>query len=158
MNKIEIGMLTKPQGLKGEFRVKHKMEAIKVFFDLKQVEINRVTYDVLKVVDRGGFFILKTKQLTDINQIEPLRTAKVYAYVSEEVANDVNHNLGYKVVADGVELGTIVDVNNYGSTDVYFLGNGQSFAAIPNLIERIDDENKVMYVDSNLIKEVILWK
>jgi hypothetical protein len=26
------------------------------------------------------------------------------------------------------------------------------------LIERIDDENKVMYVDSNLIKEVILWK
>lgn len=112
MNKIEIGMLTKPQGLKGEFRVKHKMEAIKVFFDLKQVEINRVTYDVLKVVDRGGFFILKTKQLTDINQIEPLRTAKVYAYVSEEVANDVNHNLGYKVVADGVELGTIVDLQD----------------------------------------------
>lgn len=156
MKKIEIGMLTKPQGLKGEFRVKHNMEAIKVFYDLDQVEINGIICDVVSVVDRGGFFVLKTKQFTDINQIEPLRTAKVYTYVTEEVANDVNHNVGYKVVADGKEIGTINDVNNYGSTDVYFLSNGQSFASIPNLIESIDDENKVMYVNAKVLEEVIL--
>ena len=69
MNKIEIGMLTKPQGLKGEFRVKHKPSALQLFFDLDQVEINGKTYNVLKVTDRGGFFILKTKEITSIDQV-----------------------------------------------------------------------------------------
>lgn len=158
MKKIKIGMLTKPQGLKGEFRVKHNMEAIPVFYDLDQVEINGKMYDVLKVTDRGGFFILKTAQLTDINQVEPLRTSSVFAYVTEEVANEVNNNVGYTVIASGNTVGEIIGANNYGSVDVYSLSDGRSFPCVPNLIENIDNDKKIVYVNAEILEGVIVWK
>lgn len=156
MEKIKIGMLTKPQGLKGEFRVKHNVETAQVFYDLKQIEINNSMYDVLKVTGRGGFFILKTKQLTDINQVEPLRASVVYAYVTEEVANNVNNNVGYSVIANSEVIGEIVDVNNYGATDVYTLSDGRSFACVPDLIENVDDNKKIVYVNAEIFEGVVV--
>ena len=35
MKQIELGTLTKPQGLKGEFRIKHKIDSFQLFKDLK---------------------------------------------------------------------------------------------------------------------------
>lgn len=156
MNKIEIGMLTKPQGLKGEFRVKHNPSALQLFFGLQQIEINEQPYTVLNVTDRGGFFILKTKEITSIDQVELLRTAKVYTYISDEEAIEVNHNVGYRVFKGNQELGTVMEVNNYGSTDVYFLGNGQSFAVVPGLFLDVDDANQTIKVDAKLIEEVLV--
>ena len=158
MNKIEIGMLTKPQGLKGEFRVKHKPSALQLFFDLDQVEINGKTYNVLKVTDRGGFFILKTKEITSIDQVELMRTAKVYTYITDEEAIEVNHNVGYRVQVNGEEIGTVMEVNNYGATDVYMLGTGKSFAVVPGLFINVDDENQIIEVDAKILEEVLVWK
>jgi 16S rRNA processing protein RimM len=156
MNKIEIGMLTKPQGLKGEFRVKHKPSALQLFFDLDQVEINGKTYNVLKVTDRGGFFILKTKEITSIDQVELMRTAKVYTYITDEEAIEVNHNVGYRVQVNGKEIGTVMEVNNYGATDVYMLGTGKSFAVVPGLFINVDDENQIIEVDAKILEEVLV--
>ena len=156
MNKIEIGMLTKPQGLKGEFRVKHKPSALQLFFDLDQVEINGKTYNVLKVTDRGGFFILKTKEITSIDQVELMRTAKVYTYITDEEAIEVNHNVGYRVQVNGEEIGTVMEVNNYGATDVYMLGTGKSFAVVPGLFINVDDENQIIEVDAKILEEVLV--
>ena len=158
MNKIEIGMLTKPQGLKGEFRVKHKPSALQLFFDLDQVEINGKTYNVLKVTDRGGFFILKTKEITSIDQVELMRTAKVYTYITDEEAIEVNHNVGYRVQVNGEEIGTVMEVNNYGATDVYMLGTGKSFAVVPGLFINVDDQNQIIEVDAKILEEVLVWK
>ena len=158
MNKIEIGMLTKPQGLKGEFRVKHKPSALQLFFDLDQVEINGKTYNVLKVIDRGGFFILKTKEITSIDQVELMRTAKVYTYITDEEAIEVNHNVGYRVQVNGEEIGTVMEVNNYGATDVYMLGTGKSFAVVPGLFLNVDDQNQIIEVDAKILEEVLVWK
>lgn len=158
MVKIEIGTITKPQGLKGEFRVKHYPETLKVFSKLKQIEFGGKTYSVLKVVDRGGFFVITTKELTSIEQVESLRNLTVYAYVSNELARDVNNNVGYTVVANNEVVGIVVDVKNYGATDVYFLDNERTFACVPNLIEKIDDENKTVFVNESVLQEVIVWK
>ena len=158
MNKIEIGMLTKPQGLKGEFRVKHKPSALQLFFDLDQVEINGKTYNVLKVTDRGGFFIIKTKEITSIDQVELMRTAKVYTYITDEEAIEVNHNVGYRVQVNGEEIGTVMEVNNYGATDVYMLGTGKSFAVVPGLFLNVDDQNQIIEVDAKILEEVLVWK
>ena len=158
MNKIEIGMLTKPQGLKGEFRVKHKPSALQLFFDLDQVEINGKTYNVLKVTDRGGFFILKTKEITSIDQVELMRTAKVYTYITDEEAIEVNHNVGSRVQVNGEEIGTVMEVNNYGATDVYMLGTGKSFAVVPGLFLNVDDQNQIIEVDAKILEEVLVWK
>ena len=156
MKQIELGTLTKPQGLKGEFRVKHNIDSFQLFKDLKNIVIGKNQYTVLSTTDRGGFFVVKTKELTDINQVESLRGQKVYTFVDEHTANIINNNLGYQIVVNLEVVGAIVAVNNFGSTDIYTLDNGKTIAVVPNLIISVDDDKKIVKVDGNILSEVMV--
>lgn len=158
MKQIELGTLTKPQGLKGEFRIKHNIDSFQLFKDLKNIVIGKNQYTVLSTTDRGGFFVVKTKELTDINQVESLRGQKVYTFVDEHTANIINNNLGYQIVVNSETVGTIVAVDNFGSTDIYTLDNGKTIAVVPNLIISVDDDKKIVKVDGNILSEVMVWK
>ncbi len=156
MKQIELGTLTKPQGLKGEFRIKHNIDSFQLFKDLKNIVIGKNQYTVLSTTDRGGFFGVKTKELTDINQVESLRGQKVYTFVDEHTANIINNNLGYQIVVNSETVGTIVAVDNFGSTDIYTLDNGKTIAVVPNLIISVDDDKKIVKVDGNILSEVMV--
>ena len=156
MKQLELGTLTKPQGLKGEFRVKHNIDSFQLFKDLKNIVIGKNQYTVLSTTDRGGFFVVKTKELTDINQVESLRGQKVYTFVDEHTANIINNNLGYQIVVNSETVGTIVAVDNFGSTDIYTLDNGKTIAVVPNLIISVDDDKKIVKVDGNILSEVMV--
>lgn len=156
MKQIELGTLTKPQGLKGEFRIKHNIDSFQLFKDLKNIVIGKNQYTVLSTTDRGGFFVVKTKELTDINQVESLRGQKVYTFVDEHTANIINNNLGYQIVVNLEVVGTIVAVDNFGSTDIYTLDNGKTIAVVPNLIISVDDDKKIVEVDGNILSEVMV--
>lgn len=156
MKQIELGTLTKPQGLKGEFRIKHNIDSFQLFKDLKNITIGKNQYTVLSTTDRGGFFVVKTKELTDINQVESLRGQKVYTFVDEHTANIINNNLGYQIVVNLEVVGTIVAVDNFGSTDIYTLDNGKTIAVVPNLIISVDDDKKIVKVDGNILSEVMV--
>lgn len=158
MKQIELGTLTKPQGLKGEFRIKHNIDSFQLFKDLKNIVIGKNQYTVLSTTDRGGFFVVKTKELTDINQVESLRGQKVYTFVDEHTANIINNNLGYQIVVNSEVVGTIVAVDNFGSTDIYTLDNDKTIAVVPNLIISVDDDKKNVAVDGNILSEVMVWK
>lgn len=156
MKQIELGTLTKPQGLKGEFRIKHNIDSFQLFKDLKNITIGKNQYTVLSTTDRGGFFVVKTKELTDINQVESLRGQKVFTFVDEHTANIINNNLGYQIVVNLEVVGTIVAVDNFGSTDIYTLDNGKTIAVVPNLIISVDDDKKIVKVDGNILSEVMV--
>jgi len=158
MKQIELGTLTKPQGLKGEFRIKHNIDSFQLFKDLKNITIGKNQYTVLSTTDRGGFFVVKTKELTDINQVESLRGQKVFTFVDEHTANIINNNLGYQIVVNSEVVGTIVAVDNFGSTDIYTLDNDKTIAVVPNLIISVDDDKKIVEVDGNILSEVMVWK
>ena len=87
-----------------------------------------------------------------------MRGATVYTYITDEEAIDVNHNVGYKVFAGNTEVGTVMEVNNYGSTDVYTLTNGISFPFVPGLFIDVNDTEQTITVDENMFNEVKLWK
>lgn len=156
MKQIELGTLTKPQGLKGEFRIKHNIDSFQLFKDLKNIIIGKNQYTVLSTTDRGGFFVIKTKELTDINQVESLRGQKVYTFVDEHTANIINNNLGYQIVDNSEVVGTIVAVDNFGSTDIYTLDNDKTIAVVPNLIISVDDDKKIVEVDGDILSEVMV--
>lgn len=156
MKQIELGTLTKPQGLKGEFRIKHNIDSFQLFKDLKNIVIGKNQYTVLSTTDRGGFFVVKTKELTDINQVESLRGQKVYTFVDDHTANIINNNLGYQIVVNSEVVGTIVAVDNFGSTDIYTLDNDKTIAVVPNLIISVDDDKKIVKVDGNILSEVMV--
>ena len=156
MKQIELGTLTKPQGLKGEFRIKHNIDSFQLFKDLKNIVIGKNQYTVLSTTDRGGFFVVKTKELTDINQVESLRGQKVYTFVDEHTANIINNNLGYQIVVNLEVVGAIVAVDNFGSTDIYTLDNVKTIAVVPNLNISVDDDKKIVKVDGNILSEVMV--
>ncbi len=156
MKQIELGTLTKPQGLKGEFRIKHNIDSFQLFKDLKNIVIGKNQYTVLSTTDRGGFFVVKTKELTDINQVESLRGQKVYTFVDDHTANIINNNLGYQIVVNSEVVGTIVAVDNFGSTDIYTLDNDKTIAVVPNLIISVDDDKKIVEVDGDILSEVMV--
>lgn len=158
MTKIEIGFVTKPQGLKGEFRIKPSENVFKILSSLSKLEINGKQLSVVKVTNKIGYFIFKVKELTTIDEVEVLRNKPVFAFVSETDAKQFQNFAGYKVLSNGKEVGVVEEVKNFGATDVYFLTNGKSFPLVPNLVLNVFDEKEEIVVDSKILEEVILWK
>ena len=79
----EIGVITKPQGLKGHFRVRQNYSNFYILSKVKVVVIQNKEYEVEKVTDRGEFFIFKVKGIEQIEAAEALRNEKIYSKVEE---------------------------------------------------------------------------
>ena len=80
MNKIEIGAVAKPQGIKGELKIRLFADDFNSVKNISQVEINSVIYKVenfRKISDEEG--ILKLATVDDRNFVETLRRCVVFA-------------------------------------------------------------------------------
>ena len=69
MNHIYFGVVTKAQGLRGEFRVKNDISVL-ALKNIKKILIDNTEYSLSKVIDRQTFVVLKVDELNDINQVE----------------------------------------------------------------------------------------
>ena len=165
MEYIEIGIITKPQALKGQFRVKPTNYNL---FDLKDVEVVTIKgkeYNVEKVILRESFAIFKLEGLDDISQVENLRNVPIY--VQEEVCDELSDDeyyiedlLGSKVVDKmDVEIGEITEIKNYGSASVFTVSKCDGEVMFPharNVILSFDSENKIVVVDRKVFEEISL--
>ena len=162
---IEIGIITKPQALKGQFRVK----PTKILFDdmkeLEEVIIKGKTYNVEKVIIRDGFAIMQVEGITDINQVEPLRNTPVYIedVEEEELTDDeyyIDDMIGCVVVDDkGVTIGTVSEVKSYGGASEISVDTADGEIMFPharNVIKSLDVDNKKMIVDRKIFEEISL--
>ena len=154
MKNITFGTITKTQGLKGEFRVKANPEFLPYVANLKIVNILSENYHVKKVVDRGGFFVFSLQEFDNINQIEKFINLPISAEI-KDYEEKVNY-VGYTVIANNKTIGEVIEINNYGSADVATLKNGKMFAIAPNLIESVNDSEKLLIVNNNVLNEVMV--
>ena len=84
MNKLcEVGVITKPQGLKGHFRVRLNYSNFSMLSELKEVVIENYKYEIEKITHRDGFEIFKVKGIDNIDVVENLRNKIIYAEISE---------------------------------------------------------------------------
>lgn len=157
MENVRIGLITKTQGLKGDFRVKVDNKYLAKVSNLTTITILGSEYHVKKIVNRGGFCVFSLNEFNDINQIENLINKPIFATLEdpESLAEDY---VDYLVIANSCEVGVVEAVNNYGATDVITLTNGKMFAVSPNLIISVDETNKKIVVDANVLNEVLVWK
>ncbi len=157
MENVRIGLITKTQGLKGDFRVKVDNKYLAKVSNLTTVTILGFEYHVKKIVNRGGFCVFSLNEFNDINQIENLINKPIFATL-EEPESLAEYYVDYLVIANSCEVGVVEAVNNYGATDVITLTNGKMFAVSPNLIISVDEANKKIVVDANVLNEVLVWK
>lgn len=139
MQKRLIGKIIKPQGIKGELKIYPYTKNIEIFKNVKVVYLGQTESKtkVVKITPRLGFVYLTIENLTDRTEAEKYRGIKVY---TDESELETNSNLFF--VDDLIDcyvydennnfIGSVVDVENYGATDIIIiLGENKREYSLP---------------------------
>lgn len=167
MNYITIGVISKPQGIKGEVKVTPLTDDNSRFLSLKSVFIDGKNYDVRgsKVTPAGVF--LSLEGINDRNSAEEFRGKDIKVDRKDAVKLDDDRHfivdiIGCKVISDGVAFAQIKDVLQYGAADIYAAvssdGKKVMFPALKDVITDIDIENKTISICMSRFNEVAVYE
>ncbi len=163
MEKILIvGEVLKPQGIRGEIKVKPFTDSAEDFYAFKRVFLGGEEYRVFKVRTGGGAVFLTLRGVPDRNAAELLRGKEIS--VLREDAPELREGVYYiadllgsaVVTEEGENLGVLTDIRP-AATDIYTLekdGKEILFPAAEGVILRIDPEAKRIVVDRKRFGEV----
>ena len=152
-----IGQIVAPHGVRGDVRIYPDTDFPKRFLHMtygyvggKKYEIsgarlhkNVVLMKFVGVDDRNAAELLRGKELqVPREDLVPLQEGQHYVFdIIGMTAYDLEDNV----------LGTVTDVLKTGSNDVYVVtdenGKETLFAAIPDVVKSIDEEQKKMVLD-----------
>ena len=108
----KIGVVTKPQALKGQFRLKPSLLNMKAYKKMAMVRINNKEYDVEGVTLRDAFVIFKLQGIDTCEQAEALRNSEVFAEV--EIDTEEHFDLvDFRVIMNDTEIGVIRSIYNF---------------------------------------------
>ena len=157
---LEIGQIVNTFGIKGMVKVKPFTDDIRRFDELKTVYVekngNQTEYEVEEVKYHKNMVLIKFKGIDKVEQAEMLRNS--YLTVSRDSVEKLEEGRYYIVDLLGLEvytdeqilLGTLEDIFNTGSNDIYVVKDKQGkqilLPAIQDVIKQIDIENKKIIV------------
>ena len=161
-DKLNVAIVLKPQGIRGEVKVKALCDSAEDLKGLKRVFIDGVEYGVLGVRAQGETGYISLKGIFDRNAAEHLRGKDIFALRDDmpplpEDRCYIADWTGCAVVASsGEEIGEVVSVTP-ARTDIYTITTTKgevSFAAAEGVIEEIDVQSKKITVNEKRFKEV----
>lgn len=167
MDKITVGQIIKAFGIKGEVKVKPITDDVMRFKKLRLVYIGETPYKIIACRIAEGFVYLSFIGVSDRNMAEDLvgkmlEIDRINAIELEEGRYFIADMIGCKVIlSDGKNIGTIIDVAQYGAADVITVKDGDKvcrFPFIKKLNSSFDIENKVMNADANVFFEVCVYE
>ena len=157
---LEIGQIVNTFGIKGMVKVKPFTDDIRRFDELKTVYVeknsNQTEYEIEEVKYHKDMVLIKFKGIDKVEQAEMLRNS--YLTVSRDSVEKLEEGRYYIVDLLGLEvytdeqilLGTLDDIFNTGSNDIYVVKDKQGkqilLPAIQDVIKQIDIENKKIIV------------
>ena len=157
---LEIGQIVNTFGIKGMVKVKHFTDDIKRFDYLEKIYIEKNNtqkeYEIEEVKYHKDMVLIKFKGIDTVEQAELLRNA--YLTISRDSVEKLEEGRYYIVDMLGLEvytdeqvlLGTLDDIFNTGSNDIYVVKDKQGkqilLPAIQDVIKQIDMENRKMIV------------
>ena len=166
MERLTIGEVLKPQGIRGELKIKTFTdfpEDVKAF---GTVYIDEKPYKILSFrAGEGGFAYLGLRGVPDRNAAELLRGRKIEgdredAPELEEGRYYIADLLGAAVVTESGELlGTVKDIAPL-SSEVYTLekdGKQILFPAVKGVVKRVEIAEKRLIVDKKRFDEVAVY-
>ena len=159
MEKQLIGVVTKPQALKGQFRIKPSINNFKLFKKFSNVFIDNKEYRVESCSLRDAFVIVKLESIDTCEQAEMLRNKQVFAEMEIEVETHFDLN-NFDVIIDGENVGKIIEINNFGSKDILTI-SGKIKAMIPvidGLIKNIDESSLQVVINKNIFEQVAVYE
>lgn len=151
---IPVGKIIGAHGIKGQVKVysySGNLDSLRAARSviLKSPQGDSTEVALTRVTPNVGKIILGLKDFTDINQVLPLVGSEVCLLRSQLPEPEENEYywrdlIGLEVVtADGTLIGSLVDIFETGSNDVYVVCNGDREHLIPavaSVIDKIDLE------------------
>lgn len=160
-----VGIIVKPQGLKGEMRVKIKTDFPEKRFapDSSLSVFHPTIKGLLRVTvahsrPHKGVYIVKFHELNSIEQVDQLRGAEIKipiqeTYPLEEDEYYFHDIIGCEVVTtEGVTVGTVKDILQTGANDVWVVArdNGEKDLLLPyidDVIKRVSTTEKQIVIE-----------
>ncbi len=157
---LEVGQIVNTFGIKGMVKVMPFTDDIRRFDKLDKVYIeknkSKKEYKIEEVKYHKNMVLIKFEGIDKIEQAEELRNS--YLTVSRDSVEELEEGryyivdlLGLDVYTDEqVLLGTLDDIFNTGSNDIYVVKNKEGkqilLPAIEDVIKQVDLENKKIIV------------
>ncbi|MDE6585270.1 MAG: ribosome maturation factor RimM [Clostridia bacterium] len=161
-DKLTVATILKPQGIRGEVKVKVLCDGAEDLLDLKRVYIDGTEYAVMNVRGQGDFAFIALRGVFDRNAAELLRGKDIEALRGDmpELPDGTYYIAdltGCEVVTQtGEHIGEVTSVTP-ARTDIYTLSTPKgevSFAAAVGVIESVEVEAKRIVVNKKRFKEV----
>ena len=164
---LKIGLIVKPQGIRGELKVQPLTDDINRFKQLKEVIIDEKTYRVTACIIGGGTVFLSLSGICDRNTAETfrgkfLRVTRENAIPLEEGRYFIVDVIGCNVVTnDEVVVGNVLDVFT-ARTDIFTVkcvdGRIMRFPFLKDAVLNVDVQNKTITVDKKRLSEIACYE
>ena len=169
---LRVGTVLRPQGVKGELKIKPATDDVRRFEVLKRVFIRQsdgiyVEKQVFSGREREGFAFLQLAELNSPEQAEALRGCDLYVTRQDALPPGKGRYyivdlIGCEVVTDtGLTLGVLSDIRQAGGNDVYEVqnrgGKGLMFPAVKDVFVSVDvDAGRIVLAEKRL-REVAVF-
>ena len=166
MNRLIIGEVLKPQGIRGELKIKTFTDAPTDVKAFGTVYIDDTPYKILSFrVGPDGAAYVGLRGIPDRNAAELFRGKKLEG--AREDAPELEEGRYYIVdviglsceTEEGEVLGKVTDVSNL-ATDVYTIekaGKSILFPAVKGVVKKVDLTNKKLIVDKKIFDEIAVY-
>ena len=149
-DKILVGKIVAPQGIRGEVRVQTYSENPMDFqkFKVQSSRFSDKDFKFIRAIPNSTVIVAKISGFDDRNAAETLRGTDLYimrdalpALQSDEYYQ--SDLIGFDVVRNGVKIGTVDCFQNYGAGDIIELDNGDMVSFIG---ATVDFNTGVIYI------------
>ena len=163
---IKIGVVAKPQGIRGELKITPYTDDVNRFNRLKSVIIDGKTYSVTSSRACSDYAIISILGVNDRNTAELFRgkflfVLRLDAIKPKDGSYFIVDIIGSTLIAEDKEIGKIVDVTSL-KTDVFTVltvsGKIMRFPFLKDVIEKVDVENSVITVNAKRLQEVACYE
>ena len=161
MDKILVGVIIKPQGIKGELKVAPITDDVFRFKKLKKVFIDGKELKLLNVRISNGELFIYLESVNTRNDAENFRDKEIFIERSEVVLEKgrflIDDLIGFEVIFENGEvLGKLSDVLQYAKVDTYVVSGNKEymFPALDDVVISIDPQKKLITLNKKRFKEV----
>ena len=163
MERLVIGEVLKPQGIRGELKIKTFTDFPQDVKAFKTVYIDDVAYKILFFrVGNDGAAYVGLRGIPDRNAAELFRGKTIEG--EREDAPPLEEGQYYIVdilglsceTEEGEFLGTVTDISNL-SSDIYTIekaGKKILFPAVKGVVKKVDIQNKKLIVDKSVFEQI----
>lgn len=160
---LEIAKILKPQGIKGEVKAMPLTDVLAVFKSIENVFVNGKIMAIERISVRQGFLYIKFKDINTRNEAELLRNQiikidkEILENCKEEDEFLVDDLIGMIICDEkGCLVGQIVEVINYGSSDIFIIEKEGRQIQVPFVEGVFEKEGESLVANSEKLKEVMI--